>query len=119
MVLIFTTRITSRNKFTFKLILSEILGIEYQLTSDLQEFEQYAGPKFSYGRQALGEELFFQSTGLLFETGIVVQELQSLNWKGLNVFYPTHKNSALPFDPFAASFLLVSRYEEYLPHIKD
>jgi hypothetical protein len=119
MVLIFTTRITSRNKFTFKLILSEILGIEYQLTSDLQEFEQYTGPKFSYGRQALGEELFFQSTGLLFETGIVVQELQSLNWKGLNVFYPTHKNSALPFDPFAASFLLVSRYEEYLPHIKD
>ena len=119
MVLIFTTRITSRNKFTFKLILSEILGIEYQLTSDLQEFEQYAGPKFSYGRQALGEELFFQSTGLLFETGIVVQELQSLNWKGLNVFYPTHKSSALPFDPFAASFLLVSRYEEYLPHIKD
>jgi hypothetical protein len=119
MVLIFTTRITSRNKFTFKLILSEILGIEYQLTSDLQEFEQYAGPKFSYGRQALGEELFFQSTGLLFETGIVVQELQSLNWKGLNVFYPTHKNSSLPFDPFAASFLLVSRYEEYLPHIKD
>jgi hypothetical protein len=119
MVLIFTTRITSRNKFTFKLILSEILGIEYQLTSDLQEFEQYAGPKFSYGRQAIGEELFFQSTGLLFETGIVVQELQSLNWKGLNVFYPTHKNSALPFDPFAASFLLVSRYEEYLPHIKD
>jgi hypothetical protein len=119
MVLIFTTRITSRNKFTFKLILSEILGIEHQLTSDLQEFEQYTGPKFSYGRQALGEELFFQSTGLLFETGIVVQELQSLNWKGLNVFYPTHKNSALPFDPFAASFLLVSRYEEYLPHIKD
>ncbi len=119
MVLIFTTRITSRNKFTFKLILSEILGIEYQLTSDIKEFDQYSGPKFSYGRQAIGEELFFQSTGLLFETGIVVQELQSLNWKGLNVFYPTHKNSALPFDPFAASFLLVSRYEEYLPHIKD
>lgn len=119
MVLIFTTRITSRNKFTFKLILMEILGLDYQITSDPKEFESYSGPKFSYCRQALGEELFFQSTGLLFETGIVVQELQSLSWKGQNVFYPTHKNSALPFDPFAASFLLVSRYEEYLPHIKD
>lgn len=119
MVLIFTTRITSRNKFTFKLILLDILGLDYQLTSNQQDFERFTGPKFSYCRQAMGEELFFQSTGLLFETGIVVQELQSLNWKGLNVFYPTHKNSALPFDPFAASFLLVSRYEEYLPHIKD
>ncbi len=119
MVLIFTKRITSRNKFTFKLILLDILGLDYQLTSNKQEFERFSGPKFSYCRQTMGEELFFQSTGLLFETGIVVQELQSLNWKGLNVFYPTHKNSALPFDPFAASFLLVSRYEEYLPHIKD
>ena len=28
-------------------------------------------------------------------------------------------NSVFPFDPFAASFFMISRYEEYLPHIKD
>ncbi|MCK6648322.1 MAG: polysaccharide deacetylase family protein, partial [Bacteroidia bacterium] len=35
------------------------------------------------------------------------------------VFFATGKASALPFDVFAASFFLVSRYEEYLPHIRD
>jgi hypothetical protein len=119
MILIFTPKISSRNKFTFKLILSDILGLNFQMTSDQDEFSNYNGPKFSYSRQAINDELFFQSTGLLFETGIVVQELQTLDWKGIKVFYPTHKKSILPFDPFACSFLLVSRYEEYLPHIKD
>ena len=27
--------------------------------------------------------------------------------------------SVLPFDIFAASFFLLSRYEEYLPHVRD
>jgi hypothetical protein len=118
-VLIFTPRITSRNKFTFKLILSDILGLEYEITSNHDIFIKYVGPKFSYCRQAIGDEIFFQSTGLLFETGIVVQELNTIDWNGSKVFYLTHKTSVLPFDPFAASFFLVSRYEEYLPHIKD
>jgi len=30
-----------------------------------------------------------------------------------------NRESILPFDIFAASFYLVSRYEEYLPHIRD
>ncbi|MGL4596579.1 MAG: polysaccharide deacetylase family protein, partial [Bacteroidia bacterium] len=40
-------------------------------------------------------------------------------WEGHPVFFATGKTSALPFDPFAAAFFLVSRYEEYLPHIRD
>jgi len=39
---------------------------------------------------------------------------------GSKAFFPVYnKDSVLPFDPFAASFYLVSRYEEYLPYIKD
>ncbi len=34
-------------------------------------------------------------------------------------FFATGEKSALPFDIFAASFYLLSRYEEYLPHVKD
>ena len=34
-------------------------------------------------------------------------------------FFEQTENSALPFDVFAAGFYLLSRYEEYLPHIKD
>ena len=78
MILIFTPKISSRNKFTFKLILSDILGLNFQITSDAEEFTNYSGPKFSYCRQAISDELFFQATGLLFYLFIVIKELQTL-----------------------------------------
>jgi len=118
MVLIFTHRIASRSKYTFKLF-GAIIGLEFRLTTDKDEFISFAGPKFSYTKQPLGDELFFNSTWLLFETGIVVQELTFQSWEGMKVFYPTHRKSILPFDPFGSAFFLISRYEEYLPHIKD
>ena len=39
--------------------------------------------------------------------------------KTRNVFFQQVTKSVLPFDIFAASFYLLSRYEEYLPHVKD
>lgn len=119
MVLIYVNRITSRNNFIFKLFFKEILGLPYQLTTQIESFTQYQGPKLSYCRTALCDEVFFSATGLLFETGIVVQETEPVIYQGKRYFYPTHRSSSLPFDPFAAAFFLVSRYEEYLPHIKD
>lgn len=119
MLLVYTHRITSRSKYVFKLILGDILKLKYELSTNKEEFLAYQGPKFSYARHPVGDELFFYATGLLFETGIVVQELSYIHWNGNPAFYTTIRNSALPFDPFAASFYLSSRYEEYLPHIKD
>ncbi len=91
----------------------------HEVTSDKAVFNAFTGPKITYCRQPIGDEIFFFATELLFENGIVVQEPAFLTWEGNKVFYPTIRNSALPFDPFAAAFFLVSRYEEYLPHIRD
>ena len=38
-------------------------------------------------------------------------------WNGLKAFFKTGWD--IPFDIFAASFYLLTRYEEYLPHEKD
>jgi hypothetical protein len=46
-------------------------------------------------------------------------EIRMESWDELPCFFPTAKGSALPFDILAASFYLLSRYEEYLPHKKD
>ena len=43
----------------------------------------------------------------------------SPNIRNALYFFLSGKQSALPFDPFAASFFLVSRYEEYIPFIAD
>jgi hypothetical protein len=119
MLLIYTHQITHRNKYIFNLLIKDILKMDYQLTTDLAFFKTAAGAKFSYCNQVIGEELFFESSSLLFETGIKEQNISVFEFKAHKVFFATGKKSALPFDLFAASFYLVSRYEEYLPHIRD
>ena len=46
-------------------------------------------------------------------------DIKILNWDDTPFFFSTGENSNIPFDIFAASFYLVSRYEEYLPHVRD
>jgi hypothetical protein len=119
MLLIYTQKITHRNKYTFNLIFKDILGIDWKQTTDPQELKEYTGPRMSYASQPVGDELFFQSRSLLFESGITEQNITVTEYNGCKVFFAASKNSAFPFDPFAAAFYLVSRYEEYLPHIRD
>lgn len=101
------------------MIFKDILGIDFKLTVDKQLFTDYDAPKLSYTHNQLGHELFFNSRNLLFETGISEQNISVFDYNSNKVFFATGKTSALPFDVFAASFYLVSRYEEYLPHIRD
>ncbi|MGQ0828160.1 MAG: DUF7033 domain-containing protein [Bacteroidota bacterium] len=119
MLLIYTHKITHRNKYIFNLIFKDILGIDINLTDDADAFKKYNGAKLSYTNNPLGDELFFTSRNLLFETGVSEQNISVFEYNAYKVFYATGKASALPYDVFAASFYLVSRYEEYLPHIRD
>src|ERR1051326_7090899 len=119
MVLVHIPKITNRLRFTFNFIFRDILGTEIRLTTDETEFGNFNGAKFSYGQHAIEGSLFFQSRAILFETGITDQNITVFDHEGKKIFFATGKNSALPFDPFAASFYLLSRYEEYHPHIRD
>jgi hypothetical protein len=119
MLIIFTHKITHRNKYIFNLIFKDILGVDFTLIVDEEEFKKYNGAKVSYTNNALSDELFFISRSLLFESGITEQNISIFDYNTSKVFFSTGKASALPFDVFAASFYLVSRYEEYLPHIRD
>jgi hypothetical protein len=119
MLLVYTPKITSRNRYIFRLFFRELLGIDFELTENAEEFKAASGPKFSYSQAALCSELHFTCGSLLFDTGIKEQEVVVFEWEGTPAFFNAGKHSALGFDPFAAAFYLVSRYEEYLPHIRD
>ncbi len=120
MVLILIPKITNRIQFTMQLIFNRLLGLKFNITTSLSEFEEYTGPKFSYGVPVDEKYLFFASNGLLNESVIKARELRHFTFEGSNVFFPiVNRFSALPFDLFAASFYLVSRFEEYLPHMRD
>jgi len=120
MLLILVPKETNRLHYTMQLLLHRLLGLEFEYTCDDAYFKQYNGPKFSYGVQVNEEFVYFASNGLLFESKISARELKHFNFEGGLVFFPVmHRDSLLPFDIFSATFYLVSRYEEYLPHIRD
>jgi hypothetical protein len=100
-------------------MLRDIGGIKFNFTHDINYFKSYQGAKLNYSDHPISDELFIFSARILFEKGIEDQQINVFDWNGMPVFYGTHPKYLMPFDPFAASFYLVSRYEEYLPHIKD
>lgn len=118
-ILVYTHKITNRARFVFRLFLREHLGLEVEFTDKPETLAAWTGPKLSYAQTAIGDELFFFNRNLLFESGIKEQNISVFDWEKHKVFFATGKSSALPFDPFACAFYLVSRYEEYLPHIRD
>jgi hypothetical protein len=85
----------------------------------VEAFVAHNGPKLTYTKAPLGKEFFIKSNPLLFEQGVNDLEINVQKWEEIPCFFATGSKSAIPFDIFAASFYLISRYEEYLPHVKD
>ena len=119
-MLILVPKTTNRLHYIFDLIIKDLLGISFKFTTDNETFASFNGPKFHYGNNQFWNEPFQKATNLLFEHDIAEKELKIVDYKDVKAFFPVYnEKSVLPFDIFAASFYLVSRYEEYLPHIND
>jgi hypothetical protein len=125
MLLIYTPALTSRLQYIFSLMFNDLLKMEIELTSDKEYFSRFEGAKMSYLEEVIGDEINFKPAQLLFEKDIKEQDIKVINWEGTKALsFPSPLGEGLgvrhfPFDPFAAAFYLVSRYEEYLPHQKD
>ena len=119
-MLVLVEKVTNRVHYALELVFSNLLGIGCDITSQKEVFLHYRGPKMSYGSAPVADELFLKSTGLLFEHGIGMQRLNPAAVDGELVLFPVYsQRSLLPFDVLAASFYVVSRYEEYLPFVPD
>ena len=119
MLLVFCPKISSRLRYIFHHVLTNSLGIAVDFTTILDTFIAHRGPKMSYGKAPLGNEFFVEAADLLFQYGVQDTPIEVKKWEELPCFFSVGKKSKLPFDLFAASFYLLSRYEEYLPHLKD
>lgn len=119
MLVIYVQKLSPRIDYVFKHICTRILGLPIQFSNTIETFISHPGPKFSYGKQPLGNELFIQSHGLLNQQGFEDVEVHVRLWENTIGFFHTSDKSKLPYDIFAAAFYLLSRYEEYLPHVKD
>lgn len=119
MILIYTQQLTPRINYTFHQVLERILGFEVKFTAKIEKFIASNDMKFSYGQKRLGNELFMKSNGLLTEQGVTEIDIKVRKWDELPCFFYVGEESDIPFDIFSAAFYMLTRYEEYLPHVKD
>lgn len=125
MVILFANKITHRLRYIADFIGKEITGNPFQLTADIEEYKNARGPKINYSERQMGDDEFLLCPhSLLFEVGIRPQAVKCFETnaclpdrQGYKFFFKTVGD--YPFDIFAASFYLLSRYEEYLPYKKD
>lgn len=114
MILIYSEEITPRLEYIAKLIFTQILQLKVEFTTDSSDFLKSKKPKLNYSFGKFNDEIYIKPHRLLFCRALIHLDFKSAWYKGEKYFFESSKDSVLPFDPLAASFYLVTRYEEYL-----
>jgi len=116
-VKIYTLHDLPRLRYIADLILNGILGLNWEIVTDKRKIGK--SPVINYSDENIPGSFRIMPVSLLSETGIKEQGISVDSWKGLPVFFKSSDVADLPFDVFAASFYLVSRYEEYTDYEAD
>ena len=87
MVLVYTHKITPRLSYIIKHFFVRLFNVKVSITTEVSEFIAHNGPKMSYTRKQLGNELFIKCNELLFEQGINDVEVNMSHWEGVPVFF--------------------------------
>ncbi|MES1160706.1 MAG: hypothetical protein ABUM51_08115 [Bacteroidota bacterium] len=117
-MLLYSPHITSRLSYIVGFVSKELFDEDIVITTDKEEYVRYPLARLNYSDEALSDDDFFiRRTPLLFQSGIEAQLIECFDLNYHKAFFATEGD--FPFDILAASFYLMSRYEEYLPHEKD
>jgi hypothetical protein len=118
MLLFYTHTISPRLQYILDFFNKELFDEPIRIINNKDQFKASSGFKLNYSSEEFSEDEFFlRNTDLLFESGIRQQQIECFELNFHKAFYQT--SGDFPFDIFAASFYLLTRYEEYLPHEKD
>jgi hypothetical protein len=119
MLLIYLTEVSSRSKYIFDIIFTHEFGIEYNTTANIAAFENHTEEKINYTVNRIKDEFFIKASSLLFENFIKNFQILIKEKDQQKVLFPNSEFCDLGFDIFAATFYMVSRYEEYLSFTPD
>jgi hypothetical protein len=118
-ILLYSPATTPRLEYVAGHMAGEILGLELLFTSHLPDALSADVPLINYSPEAIPGAVNIVPHGLLDETGIYRQSIDVSRVDGLPLFFQCSGKCDAGFDLFASSFYMLSRYEEYLPSIKD
>lgn len=117
-MIVYSISITNRLRYICDFVGNELTGKSFELTNNKEHFLNFSGPWINYSNEKITEnEFWLQPHPLLFEKEHKQQDTKCFEVNSNKAFFK--REGDFPFDIFAASFYLLSRYEEYLPHQKD
>jgi len=117
-MIIYSHSITHRIKYIADFFGRQLTDEPFTVTDNVIYYLDHPGPRINYSLEPLSQqEYWIKPQGLLHETGLRQQSIECFEYNGSKAFFRTEGD--FTFDIFAASFYLLSRYEEYLPHTKD
>jgi hypothetical protein len=114
---IFVHKDVPRLRYIFNIIFNSILGLDYEVVTDKRKLGK--SPAINYSDENIPGCFKISPDTILFESDIKEREIEVFTWKELPAFFAATIDSDLPFDLFAASFYLITRYEEYLDFTPD
>lgn len=119
MIQVYTKRQSTRLKYVAIFILETILKEKVEFIDDDGNLENKL-PVIWYdsSEPTNGSYLQIRPHEFIVEKGVSDHSIQVDEWKDHPIFFKT-SDEGFPFDIFSASFYLISRYEEYLPHKTD
>jgi hypothetical protein len=118
-MLLYSSSATNRLTYIAEVLFKAIGVKQFEITTNIETYSAFSGPRINYSQAAIVEkEVWIAPLSLLFEHDIKPQTIEVFLWRGHPAFFKS-PGQDLPFDIFAASFYLLSRYEEYLPHRLD
>lgn len=115
-MLIYSVKTSNRLTYVLKTLLCDALGLDYKITTNFAEFAGSELPKLNYSAEASPDHLSIKPHSILFDYGIKDYHLEVIASERFGKLFFRSSNQEIPFDLFGASFWLLSRYEEYLPH---
>jgi len=118
-LLVYTPRITNRIRYTFSLFFEHLGKLDYELTSASEIFDLEDGCILNYSSKKFDKGIHFPPANLLTDSGIKDEEPTFVSYGALLGAFPSPKNTYIPFDIFSSAFYFTTRYEEYLPHLRD
>ena len=114
-----STQNIQRLDYIAKHLFNAVLGIDFSVVLDKETFLKHTGACINYSDEDLNHGLWITPHGLLYEKGVrKIHDPEISQWKGYYCFFRQTKGD-IPFDLFAASFYLLTFYEEYFPQQLD
>jgi hypothetical protein len=117
-LLLYAHTISPRLRYITQWFEEHYLDTPLELTDSIERYKAHSGPCLNYSAQRLrAAECWIEPHDLLFEENIRSVDIAVSTNGTFPIFFC--RKGDLGFDLWAASFYLISRYEEYLPHRLD